>query len=231
MEPGCSAPSFNLVCDRSDANHRRLPAGAPRNRVDSRPDDGRVPRSGRGGCFGTDGCQLRIPDSGARDGPWAGRRQSHRYRQFMARCTPAKTPRAITRAGRNRARWRLRLFRRSSHPFRGGSFDSCRTGTTSARWICLLAPSGQSPGCPMIRLRPCTRRDRSLPHDRFWHSAGFPPLASELTSDETVVRILDVRFLDSPLGEGDEELRGGGLFGVRVRIDRQGRILDDRLGN
>jgi membrane-bound metal-dependent hydrolase YbcI (DUF457 family) len=73
-------------------------------------------------------------------------------------------------------------------------------------------------------------RQESAPRS-FLAFSRFPTARVRTHDDETVVRILDVRFLDSPLGEGDEELRGGGLFGVRVRIDRHGRILDDRLGN
>ena len=73
-------------------------------------------------------------------------------------------------------------------------------------------------------------RQESAPRS-FLSFSRFPAARVRTHDNETVVRILDVRFLDSPLREGDEELRGGGLFGVRVRIDRQGRIRDDRLGN
>jgi membrane-bound metal-dependent hydrolase YbcI (DUF457 family) len=59
----------------------------------------------------------------------------------------------------------------------------------------------------------------------------FPTARVEMHDDETTVHIVDVRFLNAPLRGRDEELRGGGLFGVLVRVDRDGRIIEDRLGN
>ncbi|MGH9145650.1 MAG: metal-dependent hydrolase [Vicinamibacterales bacterium] len=84
-------------------------------------------------------------------------------------------------------------------------------------------PNDSAPAVDAARQGPATRS--------FLAFSRFPTARVRTHDDETVVRIFDVRFLDAPLSEGEEELRGGGLFGVRVRIDRHGRILDDRLGN
>ena len=73
-------------------------------------------------------------------------------------------------------------------------------------------------------------RRASVPRS-FLAFSRFPTARVETHDDETSVQLLDVRFLDAPLREGAEELRGGGLFGVRVRIDRQGQVIEDRLGN
>jgi membrane-bound metal-dependent hydrolase YbcI (DUF457 family) len=59
----------------------------------------------------------------------------------------------------------------------------------------------------------------------------FPAARVETQANETIVRLLDVRFLDSPAQEGDEEFRRGRLFAVRIRLDSRGGILEERFGN
>jgi hypothetical protein len=83
--------------------------------------------------------------------------------------------------------------------------------------------SDSAPVVDTVRMAPAPRS--------FLAFSRFPIARVEMHDHETTVRIVDVRFLDAPLRGRDEELRGGGLFGVLVRVDRHGRIIEDRLGN
>jgi hypothetical protein len=59
----------------------------------------------------------------------------------------------------------------------------------------------------------------------------FPAADVEIDTNETIVRLFDVRFLDGPVQGGDDEVRRGGPFAVRIRLDSHGAILDERFGN
>jgi membrane-bound metal-dependent hydrolase YbcI (DUF457 family) len=59
----------------------------------------------------------------------------------------------------------------------------------------------------------------------------FPSARVETHTNETIVRLLDVRFLDSPVRGSNEELRRGSPFSVRIRLDSHGGILEERFGN
>jgi membrane-bound metal-dependent hydrolase YbcI (DUF457 family) len=58
----------------------------------------------------------------------------------------------------------------------------------------------------------------------------FPAARVETHAHDTIVRLLDVRFLDGPVQGGDEPFRRG-LFAVRIRLDSHGGILEERFGN
>ena len=59
----------------------------------------------------------------------------------------------------------------------------------------------------------------------------FPAAHVDHLDRETIVRMSDARFLDVPIGRRVEEFRPGGFFTVTVRVDPEGKILEDRFGN
>jgi membrane-bound metal-dependent hydrolase YbcI (DUF457 family) len=112
-----------------------------------------------------------------------------------------------------------RTIRQLSNGYEIREVDLLSGADRSIAWL----PSDSAPVVDAARQAPAPRA--------FLAFSRFPTARVETHAHETTVRMLDVRFLDAPMREGTEELRGGGLFGVRVRLDSHGRILEDRFGN
>jgi len=95
-------------------------------------------------------------------------------------------------------------------------------------WSGVEEPIGSEPSGADAAVTAARRAGASRQLLRF---SRFPTARIERHGDDTLVRFSDVRFLSRPLSRRGEEFRPGGLFSVTVRLDRHGRILDERFGS